>query len=76
MSAGQSSIFGAVEEKGVRGFSRMVRDEAKDQKLQVAAVNAEGFRKSRVGSGKSGRVGRRNIHSRRTGNAEKAVASG
>jgi hypothetical protein len=52
----------------------MVRDEAKDQKLQVAAVNAERFRKSKVGSEKSGRVGRRNIHSRRTGNAEKAVA--
>jgi hypothetical protein len=67
--AGQFSIFGAVEEKDGRGLSRIGTDENSEEKrvlLHWMAVISCAMH----GVGKSGGVGRRNVHRACTGNAE------
>jgi hypothetical protein len=72
MGAGQFSIFGAIEEKDGRGFSRIGTDEMREEKrvlLHWMAVISCAMR----ALGNSGGVGRRNVHRVCTGNAERRV---
>jgi hypothetical protein len=73
MGWGQFSIFGAIEEKIGHGFSRINTDEAMAEERGVDAPDDGGFDLRGSGWRESGRVGRRNIHRGRTGNAESAV---
>jgi hypothetical protein len=70
MGAGQFSIFGAVEEKGGRKFSRNGTDEqtARDESLLhwMALISC-----AMQVLGKSDGVGYRNVHRVCTGNAER-----
>ena len=75
MAAGQFSIFGAIEEKEWPRIWRINTDEAMAEERSLDAPDDGGFDLRRAVLQKSDRVGRRNIHRRRTGNAERAVVS-
>ena len=69
--AGQFSIFGAIEEKTCHGFSRIATDQGTGEERRVEPLDGGSFPKEAEARGKSGRVGSRNIHRGRTGNAER-----
>jgi len=71
MAAGQFSIFGAIEEKEWARISRINTDEAMAEERSLDATDDGGFDLTRAVLQKSDRVGRRNIHRGRTGNAER-----
>jgi hypothetical protein len=73
MGAGQFSIFGAVEEKGGRGSLPEERDEVKGEARTIRPLDGGGFRARRAVTKESGAVAGRNIHSGRTGNAERQL---
>ena len=71
MAAGQFSIFGAIEEKEWPRIWRINTDEAMAEERSLDAPDDGGFDLRRAVLQKSDRVGRRNIHRGRTGNAER-----
>jgi hypothetical protein len=67
---GQFSIFGAIEEKSGQGLCRMNMGQEESWKPAVKLCGGDGFLFRSFGEGEFGSTGSRNIHRRRTGNAE------